>query len=136
MVQALHGKEGKKYGSRKERDDALNAEVSQLQETLSKQQDNKQALQDEVAQLSSACMEKSQEIGNQQAAIQKRQDSLARCERLAASAWCGISVAVAHAVHFVRKASSEFKAKACSCSQPIRGAAGRAMNCGSGGIPL
>ena len=86
VVQALHGKEGKKYGSRKERDDALNAEVKQLQETLGKQQNNRQALQDEVAQLSSACMEKSQEIGNQQAAIQKRQENLARCERWVASA--------------------------------------------------
>ena len=81
MWQALHGKAGKKYGSKKERDDALNAEVKQLQETLRKQQDNRQALQDEVAQLSSSCMEKSQEIGNQQAAIQKRRENLARCER-------------------------------------------------------
>lgn len=79
--QALHGKAGKKYGSKKERDDALNAEVKQLEETLRKQQDNRQALQDEVAQLSSSCMEKSQEIGNQQAAIQKRRENLARCER-------------------------------------------------------
>ena len=85
MVQALHGKEGKRYGSRKERDDAVNSEVKQLQETLGKQQDNRQALQDEVAQLSSACMEKSQEIGNQQAAIQKRKENLARCERWVAS---------------------------------------------------
>ena len=81
-MQALHGKQGKKYSSRKERDAALNAEVKQLQETLRKQQDNRQALQAEVAQLSSACMEKSQEIGNQQSAIQKRQENLARSERL------------------------------------------------------
>lgn len=80
-LQALHGKEGKRYTSKKERDDALNAEVKQLQETLRKQQDNRQALQEEVAQLSSTCMEKSQEIGNQQSAIQKRQENLARCER-------------------------------------------------------
>ena len=85
MLQALHGKEGKRYAYKKERDEALNAEVKQLQETLRKQQANRQALQEEVAQLSSACMEKSQEIGNQQSAIQKRQENLARCERWVAS---------------------------------------------------
>ena len=85
MLQALHGKEGKRYASKKERDEALNAEVKQLQETLRKQQANRQALQEEVAQLSSACMEKSQEIGNQQTAIHKRQENLARCERWVAS---------------------------------------------------
>ena len=80
-MQALHGKQGKKYTSRKDRDDALTAEVNQLQETLRKQQDNRQALQEEVAHLSSSCMEMSQSIGNQKSAIQTRQDSLARCER-------------------------------------------------------
>lgn len=80
-MQALRGKQGKKYGSKKERDDSLNAEVEQLQETLRKQQDNRESLQAEVAQLSSACMDKSQEIGNQQAAIKQRQDNLARADR-------------------------------------------------------
>ena len=80
------GRKERSTGPGKRGDDALNAEVKQLQETLGKQQNNRQALQDEVAQLSSACMEKSQEIGNQQAAIQKRQENLARCERWVSSA--------------------------------------------------
>ena len=80
-LQSLHGKQGKKWSSKKERDDSLNAEVHQLQETLSKQQDYTQTLQTEVAQLSSACMDKSQEIGNQQAAIKQRKDNLTRCDR-------------------------------------------------------
>ena len=55
--------------------------MEQLQETLHKQQDSLKALQKEVAQLSSTCMDMSQDIGNQQANIQQRQDSLARCDR-------------------------------------------------------
>ncbi len=80
-LQALHGKQGKKYSSKKERDDSLKAEVKQLQETLRKQQDNRDTLQAQVGQLSSACMDKSQDIGNQQAAIQQRKENLARCDR-------------------------------------------------------
>ncbi|DBB00026.1 hypothetical protein WJX77_003476 [Trebouxia sp. C0004] len=80
-LQSLHGKQGKKWSSKKERDDSLNAEVQQLQQTLSKQQDYTQTLQTEVAQLSSACMDKSQEIGNQQAVIKQRKDNLTRCDR-------------------------------------------------------
>ena len=80
-LQSLHGKQGKKWTSRKERDDSLDAEVQQLQETLSKQQDYTQTLQAEVGQLSSACMDKSQEIGDQQAAIKQRKDNLTRCDR-------------------------------------------------------
>jgi len=79
--QSLHGKQGKRWSSRKERDDSLNAEVQQLQETLNKQQDYTQTLQTELVQLSSACMDKSQEIGNQQAAIKQRKDNLNRCDR-------------------------------------------------------
>lgn len=81
MCQALHGKQGRKYASKGERDEALNAEVQQLQETLHKQQDSQKALQKEVAQLSSTCMDMSQDMGNQQANIQQRQESLARCDR-------------------------------------------------------
>ena len=81
MWQALHGKQGRKYTSRAERDEVLNAEVKHLRETLHKQQDSQKALQSEVAQLSSSCMDRSQEIGNQRATIQNRQDSLAHCDR-------------------------------------------------------
>lgn len=59
----------------------LNAEVGQLRETLDKQQDSLKTLQNEVAQLSSSCMDRSQEIGNHQAAIQSRQESLMRCDK-------------------------------------------------------
>lgn len=58
--------------------------MKQLQETLRKQQDSRESLQADVAQLSSSCMDKSQEIGNQQAAIKQRKESLTRCDRQAA----------------------------------------------------
>ena len=81
MLQALHGKQGRNYASKEERDEALTAEVRQLRETLHKQQDTLKTLQSEAAQLSSSCMDRSQEIGNQQANIQHRQESLVRCDR-------------------------------------------------------
>ena len=83
-LQALHGKQGKRWGSKKERDESLKAEISQLQETVQKQQESQTGLQQEVEQLSSACMDKSQEIGNHRAGIEDRQESLARADRLAA----------------------------------------------------
>ena len=82
-LQALHGKQGKKWGSKKERDDSLKAEIKQLQGTLQRQQESQAALQAEVAQLSSACMDRSQEIGNTKAAIKEREYSQARAERQA-----------------------------------------------------
>ena len=43
-------------------------------------------------------------------------------------------VAIAHAVHLDQKIPPD-KSKDCSCSQPISGAAGSIMNCGSAEIP-